>query len=217
MGSTETVDWKETARTMRQAGRSERSIAEELGKSPSTIHGAVKDVVPGENGHGEIDAEALARAAGLEADRAEATAGQQTIDGGEVQAQPFVEELRVDGTTQLSAVPSLGGKKPQSATVTLAGGAISLLDGKAFENGDTIQFAGTATVFDVGQRHKADPKTRVVVTAVQRHTARIDDLVVFEDAANMVRRFFDAVVADDRQASAALADELVRRANGGDA
>jgi hypothetical protein len=133
--------------------------------------GSVTDIAPGRE---EIDAahEAL--------DAAEATPGQQDIEGGEVPAraqEALIEELRVDGTTQLGAW-SAGGKKPTSATITLSGGAFEMLDGKAYDKGDVVHFEGTAVVRGVGQVDKADPKTGIVVSCKQVHTARILDITV---------------------------------------
>jgi hypothetical protein len=110
------------------------------------------------------------------------TAGQQTIDGGEIREPDngqvvFVEEIRVDGTTQLGLI-DFGGKQPQSATIRLQGGEYELLEGRAFRKGDVVHFTGTAIVLEVGARDKIDGKTGIVVSAKQRHAARITDLVV---------------------------------------
>lgn len=104
--------------------------------------------------------------------------GQQDIEGGEVpEPAPPVEELRVDGTTQLGLI-DFGGKRPQAATLRLAGGAVELLEGRAFRKGDVITFEGTAVVMEVGAVDKTDPKTGIVVSAKQKHVARITDLQV---------------------------------------
>jgi hypothetical protein len=124
-----------------------------------------------------------------------------------------VEDLRVDGTVQLGMFDA-GGKKPQSSTVTLSGGKFDLVDGKAFKKGDRIFFAGVAQVFDVGIRDKLDTKTMIATTAEQRHVARIFSLEAGAEQA-VLRSMFRALVSSDRQAAAALADELVREANGG--
>src|SRR3954453_543616 len=65
-------------------------------------------------------------------------------DGGEF-VESFPEEIRVDGTTQLSAF-AMGGKRARSASIRLAGGKVMLVDGKAFSKGEVIQFSGTAVV-----------------------------------------------------------------------
>jgi hypothetical protein len=90
---------------------------------------------------------------------------------------PPIEELRVDGTAQLGMFDA-GGKKPTSATITLSGGAFELLDGKAYRRATSIHFEGTAVVREVGQVDKADPKTGIVVSCKQTHSARILDITV---------------------------------------
>src|SRR4051812_12742088 len=99
MGSTAEVDWKDNARLLRAQGKSEREIAMAVAKSPSSVHEAVKDVVPrdGEtngNGHVELDAAQLAAIAGDSSGGP--TPGQLDIDGGEAPQTPqHVEEIRV--------------------------------------------------------------------------------------------------------------------------
>lgn len=88
-----------------------------------------------------------------------------------------LDELRVDGTTQLGLF-SAGGKKPTTASIRLSGGKIGLVDGKAFSKGDVIHFEGTAVVREVAQRDKPDPKTGIVVSAEQKHVAQITDITV---------------------------------------
>jgi hypothetical protein len=91
--------------------------------------------------------------------------------------QPPVEELRVDGTTQLGIFDP-GGKKPTSATLTLGGGAFDVMDGKAYRKGDVVTFSGTAVVREVKDRDKVDRKTGIVVSCKQAHWAEITDLSV---------------------------------------
>lgn len=91
--------------------------------------------------------------------------------------EPEPEEIRVAGTTQLS-IFDLGGKKAASATIRLVGGKVALMEGQAYRKGDAIHFEGTAVVNEVGQKDQHDPKTGLVVSAEQRHGARIVDLVV---------------------------------------
>ena len=91
--------------------------------------------------------------------------------------QPPVEELRVDGTAQLGMFDA-GGKKPGGATLRLSGGAIELVDGKAYRKGDVLTFSGTAIVREVGQRDKEDRATGIVVSCTQKHVAVITDLQV---------------------------------------
>lgn len=109
---------------------------------------------------------------------AEPTAGQQDLDGGEVtEPAPHLEEIRVDGTTQLGLI-DFGGKRPTSAVIRLTGGSYKLLEGQAYAKGDVVTFSGTAVVNDVGAKDSHDPKTGIVVSAEQRHSARITDLRV---------------------------------------
>jgi hypothetical protein len=186
-------------RLRNEDGQSERAIAKVVGYAPSTVHEVLAGKAPVANGNGHAP---------------EPTPGQQTIDGGEVPAPAMpVEDLRVDGTVQLGMFDA-GGKKPQSSTVTLSGGKFDLVDGKAFKKGDRIFFAGVAQVFDVGIRDKLDTKTMIPTTAEQRHVARIFSLEA-GDEDSVLRAMFRALVSSDRQAAAALADELVREANGG--
>jgi hypothetical protein len=102
-------------------------------------------------------------------------AGQRTIDGGEV-AVPL-DELRLEGPAQLSMF-DVGGKRATSATIKLTGGKVKLVEGTAFRKGDVITGTFTAVVNDVGQRDAHDPATGLVVSAEQRHGARITDLRV---------------------------------------
>jgi hypothetical protein len=88
-----------------------------------------------------------------------------------------LEELRVDGTTQLGLFQA-GGKAPTSASLTLTGGKVGLVDGRAFQKGDTITVTVTAVVTGVAQQDKADAKTGIVMSCEQKHTARITDLRV---------------------------------------
>lgn len=92
---------------------------------------------------------------------------------------PPLEELRVDGTTQLGMFDA-GGKRPQSASIRLSGGKIELVDGKAFQKGDIIVLEVVAVVREVAQRDKPDPKTGIVVSCEQKHVAQITDVRVTE-------------------------------------
>jgi hypothetical protein len=109
--------------------------------------------------------------------------GQQDIAGGEADgaaepaAAPAPEELRVPGTTQLSMF-NLGGKRATSSTLRLAGGSVDLFEGQAIEKGTVLSGTWTAVVFEVGQVDKIDAKTGLVVSAKQKHVARITDLTV---------------------------------------
>lgn len=144
--------------------QSERNIAKVVGLAASTVHEYLAGdppegyVPPAVNGNGA---------------HAEPTPGQQTIDGGEVQAPPPpLEEIRVDGTTQLGFFDA-GGKTPQSSSLRLTGGKVELVDGRAFRKGDVIDFSGTAVVREVAVRDKADGQTGIVISAEQKHTGEI--------------------------------------------
>jgi hypothetical protein len=156
-------DERAEARRMRdEEGLSERAIAAALGRSNSTIHKWLSETPD------EPDPDPIP--------------GQQTIDGHEIPAAqngngPHIEEIRVDGTTQLGLI-DFGGKQPQSATLRLTGGEYELLEGRAFQKGDVVRFSGTAVVDFVGGKDKTDRKTGIVVSAKQKHTAYITDLIV---------------------------------------
>lgn len=83
-----------------------------------------------------------------------------------------MDEVTVDGTVQLGLFDA-GGKKPTSATISLTGGAIKLIDQEAFKKGDHLTLVVEAVVNDVGQKDEHDPKTGQVVSCVQKHKARI--------------------------------------------
>jgi hypothetical protein len=89
--------------------------------------------------------------------------------------QPPLEELRVDGTTQLAAFDA-GGKRPAEATLKLTCGAIQLSDGQAFRKGDTLRFSGEAVVREVKQKDAVDKETGIVISCTQAHGAVITDL-----------------------------------------
>jgi hypothetical protein len=190
-------DWHREMVDLHEQGLSERAIAEAVGKANSTVHEALAKYVaantPPLNGTGEP------------------TPGQLTVDGGEV-PEP-VGEVRVDGLKQLGLI-DFGGKKPQSATVTLSGGQFELEDGTAYEKGDRIFFAGQAQVFAIEGRDKLDTKTMIATTAVQKHTARIFELHSGDEEQVLIG-LFRALVGADRQKAQALADAFVREASGG--
>jgi hypothetical protein len=193
-------DWHSEAIDLRRQGLSERMIAEAVGKAASTVHEVVKDIEPDSNG----DVPAV-------------TPGQQTIDGDEVPAEtpvtPVIEEVRVDGTTQLGLI-DFGGKRPQSATVTLTGGQFELEHGTAFRKGDDILFAGRARVTAVGGHDVLDTKTMIATTAVQKHIARIHGLHTGDEEQVLIGLFRE-LVASNRMLAVKVADALVREANGG--
>jgi hypothetical protein len=192
MGAVTMQDWHaEAVRLRDEEGKSERAIAKELGYAPSTIHAALS-AHPEPNGNGTP------------------TPGQQTIDGDEVRE---IGEVRVDGTVQLGLI-DFGGKKPQTATVTLAGGQFDLAEGQAYSKGERLFFAGQAQVQAITGRDKLDTKTMIPTSAVQHHAARIFELHVGDEEQILVG-LFRQLVAADRQGAAAIADAFVREANGG--
>lgn len=86
-------------------------------------------------------------------------------------------EIRVQGPAQLEMF-KLGGTMPSSASLRFAGMKVKLVDGKAFKKGETIRFEGTAVINEVAQKDAHDSETQEVVSAEQRHSARITDLRV---------------------------------------
>jgi len=91
-----------------------------------------------------------------------------------------LDEIRVEGSTQLEQLGlfNLGGKAPTSASIALTGGRVLLVDGQAFQKGEVIRFTGTAVVHAVAQQDAIDSKTGQVVSAEQKHWARVSDLVI---------------------------------------
>jgi hypothetical protein len=200
MGAVTMQDWHAEAVQLRNEGLSERAIAEALGKSRSTVHAALAaHNAPPFDGNGHHEEEP-----------ADPTPGQQTIDGDEVRE---IGEVRVDGTVQLGLI-DFGGKKPQTATVTLAGGQFDLAEGQAYSKGERLFFAGQAQVQAITGRDKLDTKTMIPTSAVQHHAARIFELHVGDEEQILVGLFRQLVRAD-RQGAAAIADVFVREANGG--
>jgi len=92
------------------------------------------------------------------------------------------DEIAVDGTTQLELF-DLGGKRPTSSKLRLAGGAVDVLDGRAFHKGDALSFSGAAVVTAISQQDKRDASTGQVVSCAQLHVALITDLRIDTDAA----------------------------------
>lgn len=91
------------------------------------------------------------------------------------------DEIAVDGTAQLELF-DLGGKRPTSSKLTLAGGGVDVVDGQAFRKGDVVAFSGTAVISAVKQQDKRDKSTQQVVSCEQKHTALITDLRIDTDA-----------------------------------
>lgn len=91
------------------------------------------------------------------------------------QATLAPHEITVDGTQQLELF-DLGGKRPTSSKLRLAGGAVDVIDGRAFRKGDVVTFSGVAVVSAIGQQDKRDASTGQVVSCEQKHVALITDL-----------------------------------------
>jgi hypothetical protein len=181
MTGTVLEDWKAKARELRETGMSERAIAAEVGKSPSSVHQALTvDVPAGGNGHvPEYDTDRLAQLAG---GPVVPSPGQQTIDGGEVQApQPPPEEIVLRGSTPLDFF-NAGGKLPNKATIRFVGGKVGLEQGTAFKKGEVVRFEGYATVVAATPRDKRDKSTGVVLECELQIQAEIDDLQLVRDA-----------------------------------
>lgn len=184
-----TDDWQATVLAMKADGKTAGVIAEVVGKHVATVRKVINRAAPvtNGNGHGVVDAETAER---LRAAAESPIPGQTTVedmippgdlpepDGHDEPAETvYVEEIRVDGTTQLGMFSS-GGKAAGSASLRLSGGRIMLLDGRAFRKGDTIRFSGTAVIREVAQRDTPDRATGIVVSAEQKHVAQITDLRV---------------------------------------
>jgi transposase-like protein len=205
MGAVTMQDWHaEAVRLRDEEGKSERAIAKELGRAPSTIHAALSAHPQNGNGHHEE-----------ERPPAEATPGQQTIEGSEVPAEPEIGEVRVDGTVQLGLI-DFGGKAPQSATLTLAGAKADLTEGTGYRKGERLFFAGEAQVYSVTGRDTLDKTTMIATTAEQHHAAKVFELHVGDEEQILVG-LFRQLVAADRQNAITIADVFVREANGREA
>ena len=138
------------------------------------------------------EAKRLEDAAGITQDREEArggdvvgpqpTAGQQTIDGGEVASSnggPPPEEIVIRGSAPLDFF-NAGGKLPNKASMRFVGGKVGLEAGTAFKKGDVVHFEGYATVVAATPRDKRDRQTRIVIECELQLQAEIDDLRLTE-------------------------------------
>lgn len=124
----------------------------------------------------EANGDGTAKARNLE-DNAGPAVGEMPPAEPEKAPEPIIDEIRVEGTEQLS-IFDVGGKRANTATMKLTGGKVKLVDGQGFKKGTRVWFTGEAIVDDVGQKDETDPKTGQVVAAQQRHGARIVDLTV---------------------------------------
>jgi hypothetical protein len=84
----------------------------------------------------------------------------------------YVEQIRVDGTTQVAI--DFGGKQRDARH---AHAAAAEVDG-FFKKGDRLRGTFEAVVVGVGGKDKIDKQTGIVIEAAQTHTARITDLIV---------------------------------------
>lgn len=124
----------------------------------------------------EANGDGTAKARNLE-DNAGPAVGDMPPGEPEKSPEPVVDEIRVEGTEQLS-IFDVGGKRANTATMKLTGGKVKLIDGQGFRKGTRVRFTGEAIINEVGQKDEEDPKTGQVVSAEQRHSARIVDLQV---------------------------------------
>jgi hypothetical protein len=127
--------------------------------------------------------------------------GQQTIDGDEV---PAVGE-------QLGLM-DVGGKRPQSATLTLVGAKADV--DETISKGDRVFFAGQAQVTELAVADKVDSATMIPMEAVQKHKAKVFELHTGDEEQVLIG-LFRALVGADRQRASVLADAFVREASGG--
>lgn len=93
--------------------------------------------------------------------------GQHDLAGNEHRID-YMEKHRIRGTHEDPV--NLGGKKPQSATITIT--CTAEVDG-FFRKGDRITGTFEAVVRSVGSKDKIDKPTGQVVESVQTHTAQV--------------------------------------------
>lgn len=127
-------------------------------------------------GDGEKAGDGTENARNLE-DNAGPAVGDMPPAEPETPKEPVVDEIRVEGTEQLS-IFDVGGKRANTATIKLTGGKVKIVDGQGFKKGTRVRGTFEAIVNEVGQKDEEDPKTGQVVSAEQRHSARIVDLQV---------------------------------------
>lgn len=72
----------------------------------------------------------------------------------------------------------LGGKKPQSGSLSFSGMKIDLMPGTFLEKGQVVKFSGEAVVNRVGQQDTRDKETGQVTEATQSHNALVLDLSI---------------------------------------
>lgn len=98
-------------------------------------------------------------------------------NGAGLDEQPPVDDLKIAGT-QMS-FPSMGGKAPTSSTFKITGGKIDL-ENTSFKKGEVVTVQLTCVVNNVQQVDKHDPQTGIVVSAEQRHQARVTDIRIVD-------------------------------------
>lgn len=70
----------------------------------------------------------------------------------------------------------LGGKRPQTAVLSLTGAKLEIDPDNGPRKGDTITGTFEAVVLEVGQRDKQDAQTGMIVECKQRHVAAVTNL-----------------------------------------
>jgi hypothetical protein len=135
----------------------------------------------------------------------------------QVDAPP--DELLVAGTTQLSLIPGLGGKKPTGSTITLQGlSSIPVMQGQAFEKGRYVRFEGVALIEEGRHKDKVDRKAGVATDSKLAYFAYAMDVRVFpgesprlpEDAGQAERVAWAVELLSQREPDVARALELLK-------
>jgi hypothetical protein len=190
---TATQDWETEVLSLKAQGLSSTEIASAVDKHPATVRKVIARAGSAEsksngNGNGHVDAETAERlrdAAGLgepiegqtdlshfiaEAGEAVGPMPPREMDAGET---VHVEEIRVDGSTQLAL--DCGGRLADESKLTLSGSASVR---GFFKKGDRITGTFEAVVDGVGSKDKYDKQTGVIKDTAQSHSARITDMTV---------------------------------------
>jgi hypothetical protein len=187
--------WEEEVLSLKAQGLSSTEIASAVDKHPATVRkviaraGDTTGTAPSNgNGNGHVDAETAERlrdAAGLgepiegqtdlsdfiaEAGEAVGPMPPREMDAGET---VHVEEIRVDGSTQLAL--DCGGRLADESKLTLSGSASVR---GFFKKGDRITGTFEAVVDGVGSKDKYDKQTGVIKDTAQSHSARITDMTI---------------------------------------
>lgn len=96
-----------------------------------------------------------------------------------VQPEPPLDEVVVNGTGQLSM--AVGGKQPSRATLSLAGGKVSLAPGQGFTKGETVVLEVVAVITGDHADDKLDRATGVALECVRAFKAKVTDVRLRED------------------------------------